>query len=140
MQNALVVSFGVEGRSYVDYIQQRGYAVQVLDCFEPYHNQLAKWYPNELLHAHGHKSDVEAAVRRSNVDIAIVLEMEDFVRMALIVQTLKLSGLKMIIVVTADGQRKQIYRRIGCHRVLVASSVEEAQTSLNQYFPAMATA
>lgn len=140
MLQALVVAFTREGMSYVERCRESGLSVRVLDCFDVYHPQLSQWYGSELLQTQGRRVDVRNAVAHEGFDAAIVHEDTDFVRTALITQSLREGGVGRIVVVTKDESKRGVYRRCGAHRVVVAQSAEEAWNELYNLLPSMATA
>ena len=140
MLQTLVVAFSTEGLTYVEKCRESGLNVRVLDCFDVYHPQLLQWYGSELLETPGRRADVRNAVAREGFDAAIVNEDTDFVRTALITQSLREGGVGRIVVVTKDPSKKAVYRRCGAHRVIIAQSAEEAWDELYNLLPTMATA
>lgn len=140
MSRLLVVAFGSEGLTYVRQGQQLGMTVRVLDCFDHLHRKLSGWYGKETLQVQGRRSDVRAAVERERFDAAIVHEDADYVRTALITQSLREAGVATIIVVTMDPSKRAIYRRCGAHRVIVAATAQQAWLTMHRYLPNFATA
>ncbi|MBX5435716.1 MAG: hypothetical protein IRZ33_00705 [Alicyclobacillaceae bacterium] len=140
MYRLLVVSFGREGLAYVRLGRQRGMSVRVLDCVDRYHRQLVQWYGDDVLQVAGRRADVRAVVAREAFDAAIVHEDSDFIRTALITQSLREAGVRTIVVVTPDISRRMMYRRCGAHRIVVATTPEQAWTMIDRYLPAFATA
>jgi len=141
MTKLLVAAFDKEGIVYVGSGQQLGMDVRILDCFEPFHKQLISWYGKDtVLHVNGRRADVTTAVQQEHFDAAIVHEISDFVRTALVVQALSEAGIKRIVVVTQDGSRRGMYRRCGAHRIVVAPTPEQARTLLSRYLPVFASA
>ncbi len=114
--------------------------VRVLDCIDVYHRQMSLWYGNLLLHSAGRRHDVRTVVAREQFDVAVVQEDEDFVRTALITQSLREAGVGTIFVVTSDPGRRMMYRRCGAHRIVAAKSENEAWEIIAGYLPAVATA
>lgn len=140
MLQALVVAFSREGLTYVENCRENGLSVRVLDCFDIYHPQLSQWYGQELLQAQGRRVDVRSAVAREGFDVAIVNEDTDFVRTALITQSLREGGIGRIVVVTKDESKRALYRRSGAHKIVVAKSPNEAWNEINNLLPTVATA
>ncbi|OFW79479.1 MAG: hypothetical protein A2201_03245 [Alicyclobacillus sp. RIFOXYA1_FULL_53_8] len=140
MFKTLIVSFGHDGLTLVENSQQSGLDVRVLDCFDVYHAQLLQWYGKGLLQTQGRRIDVRNAVAREGFDLALVYEDTDFVRTALITQSLREGGVGRIIVITRDASRRAVYRRCGANRVVVAESADEAWNELHSLLPSMATA
>lgn len=140
MFKILIASFGREGFTYVRNSRQLGMYVRVLDCFDRYHKRLARWYGDEVLQVAGRRSDVRDTVAPERFDVAIVQEEADFVRAALVTQSLREAGIGNIIVVTPDAAKRTVYRRCGATRVVVAESAEEAWGLLNRYLPSFQTA
>lgn len=140
MLQALVVAFSREGLTYVKNCREFGLSVRVLDCFDVYHPQLSQWYSQELLQAQGRRADVRSVVAREGFDVAIVNDDTDFVRTALITQSLREGGVGRIVVVTKDESKRSLYRRSGAHRIVVADSPQAAWAEINDLLPTMATA
>lgn len=141
MPRLLVAAFGAEGRTYVHGAQQIGMTVQVLDCFEDAHARLKKLYGTLLLPAPGRRSDVARAVASGRFDAAIVHENSaDFIRSALITQSLRESGIRHIVVVTEDAHRTSMYRRCGAHRVVVATPDADTWRAVLSGLPSFASA
>jgi len=136
----LIVSFGHDGLTLAENCQQSGLAVRVLDCFDVYHAQLQHWYGEDLLQAQGRRMDVRNTVAREGFDLALVNEDTDFVRTALITQSLREGGVGRIVVITKDASRRAVYRRCGANRVVVANSADEAWNELHPLLPSMASA
>lgn len=132
----LVSAFGQEGLHYVEGGRQYGVEVRVLDCLETHHKTLANWFGNAVLHVRGHRGDVSRAVRDEQFDAAIVHEDEaDFVRTALITQSLREAGVPKIFVVTRDPEHRRMYLRLGAHRVIIANSAVEAWDKISLLVP-----
>jgi Trk K+ transport system NAD-binding subunit len=132
----LVVTFSEAGVDYVRRAQQLGARVRVLDCFEAYHRQLLKTYgPQMLLQTQGHRADVRQTVARERFDAAIVHADGDLVRTALVTQSLCEAGVGEILVVTDTPSHRKLYRRLGAHRVIVATNVDAAWAQLYRYLP-----
>ncbi len=141
MARLLVAAFGHEGLPYVDGAERLNIIVRVLDCFDEFHQRLQRLYGDIVLHAPGTKHDVAQAVAKARFDVAVVHEDAfEFVRSALIVQSLCDSGIRHIVVVTANKDRIAMYRRIGANRVIVASSAEEAWPKVEESLPSFASA
>jgi Trk K+ transport system NAD-binding subunit len=140
MTKLLVVAFGREAMTYVRRSRQMGMCVRVLDCVDSMHKQLVRWFGKDVLHVHGRRFDVRVAVAQEQFDAAVVHEDSDFVRTALITQSLREAGVRRIVVVTQDASKRTMYRRCGAHSVVVATTVEQAWQSLPSLFPGFATA
>lgn len=141
MPRLLLAAFDQEGLTYVHCSQQLGMAVRVLDCFEDYHQRLKQLYGNQLLHAVGRRSDVADVVAENHFDVGVVHEHpRDFIRSALITQSLRESGLRFIVVVTSDPSKASMYRRCGAHRVIVSESADKAWPAIQAHLPSFATA
>ncbi|MCL6446282.1 MAG: hypothetical protein K6T83_23030 [Alicyclobacillus sp.] len=136
----LMVSFGPEGLTYVRKARQQGMTVRVLDCVERHHRKLMKWYGDAVLHVQGHRADVRSVVANEHFDVALVHEEQDFVRTALITQSLREAGVPNIIVVTRDESRRAMYRRCGAHRVVTGSAEERVWECLSRVAGSFATA
>lgn len=141
MTKLLVAAFDKQGMVYVHHGQQMGMDVRVLDCFDSFHPNLTAWYGEDMiLRVHGRRSDVTAAVVQEGFDAAVVHETSDFIRTALIVQSLAKAGIKRIAVVTNDIARRAMYRRCGAHRVLISPTEEQAWSMLARYLPVFESA
>ncbi|WAH36586.1 hypothetical protein [Alicyclobacillus dauci] len=122
----LVASFHAEEKPYVDNALVDGIDIRILDCFEETHKIIHSWYPGRIIHAPAHRIPVKRAVEEESFDVAIVHESkDDFVRTALLAQTLRDARVRHVLVVTSDVARTPIYRRCGAHQVVVSSDLEE---------------
>ena len=139
MLKTLIAAFSNEGLTLVRNCKRKGMNVKVLDCFDLYHPQLTEWYGKDILQTQGRRTDVRGAVAREAFDVAVVNEDTDFVRTALITQSLREGGVRKIVVVTKDASKRAVYRRCGAHRVVIASSPESAWSELQDLIPSMAT-
>jgi hypothetical protein len=140
MPKILIAAFGKESLTYVRRCRLLGLSVRILDCVDVYHKQLLRWFGDDLLHVNGRRSDVRKVVSEEAFDAAIVQEDANFVKSALIVQSLREAGVRTIIVVTQDPEKKMLYRRCGAHRVIEANDVEQAWLKLSPMLPSFATA
>jgi|SRR5579875_3631298 len=140
MPKLLVVAFHQEGLTYVERAMVLGMDVRVLDCVDNYHHQLTAWYGDNVLQVQGRRADVKERVMEEKFDAAIIQEDLDFVRAALITQSLREAGVRQIIVVTPDPMKRSMYRRCGAHRVVVAANEEQAWTALEHYLPTYVSA
>jgi predicted acetyltransferase len=140
MPKLLISAFDEEGLTYVRRSRQLGLSIRVLDCFDTYHHRMIQWFGNDVLHVQGRRSDVTAAVAQEDFDVAIIQEDKDFVRTALITQSLREAGVGTIIAVTNDPMKRTLYRKFGAHYVIVANNVEQAWQRLSGYLPSFATA
>ncbi|MCL6454844.1 MAG: hypothetical protein K6T78_14655 [Alicyclobacillus sp.] len=136
----LIVAFDESDRLYVERSREAGFAVQVLDCLEPYHRRLQRWFGNGLLHVVGHREEVRAAVASEMFQCAIVAEGADYVQTGLIVQSLHAAGIPRVMVVTKHRDRRAVYRRLGAQVVLTADSPAEAWGQIASLLPSLATA
>ncbi|QQE79483.1 NAD-binding protein [Alicyclobacillus sp. SO9] len=141
MQNTLIASFGKEGISLYQHLTDLGHRVQVLDCFDDYHRRLTRWYKKDtLLPIEGHRTNVTQEVSKHHYDLAIVIAMQDFVRTALITQSLREAGVSNVVVVTKDSTNRSVFRRLGAHKVVVAEDEEQLWIQLDralvEYMPA----
>lgn len=122
MRKVLLAAFEKTGIPYFRYLKDAGHFVRVLDCFDHDHRKLIRRYgANALLATAGRRSDVSAQVAAASFDAAIVVDGEDFVRTALILQSLRDAGISNIIVITNDASRRLSFRRAGAHSVLIAA-------------------
>ena len=140
MPKLLVVSFVREGMLYVNHAMVLGMDVRVLDCVENHRQQLISWYGDKVLHTPGRRNDVKDCVVQEQIDVAIVQEESDYVRAALITQSLREAGVGLIIVVTPDGDKRLLYRRFGAHHTIVAANEEQAWTMLKRLLPTCVSA
>jgi hypothetical protein len=140
MSRILVAAFGAEGLTYVRNIQQLGAQVRVLDCFDEHHAQLVRWYGSDVLQVQGRRADVKRAVARERFNAAVIQECPDFIRCALITQSLREADVPLILVVTPKEDRVAMYRRCGAHQVLVAGSADEGWAKLAMCLPVIASA
>jgi Trk K+ transport system NAD-binding subunit len=140
MLKLLIAAFGTEGLTYYRNCQALGFTVQVLDCFEEHHQRLCSWYGKDILHVQGRRADVRTAVSKELFDVAIVHESPDFVRTALITQSLREAGVAKIFVVTNHQTHVSMYRKFGAHRVIVTDSEYTAWQKIVLYLPEFATA
>ncbi|MCL6593048.1 MAG: hypothetical protein K6T31_03655 [Alicyclobacillus sp.] len=140
MPKMLVVSFGPEALMYVRRSRLLGLDVRVLDCVDAYRRRLSRWFGKDVIQAAGHRHAVRAAVASESFDVALVQEDADFIRTALITQSLREAGVKTVIVVTNDAARPAMYRRCGAHQVVVAGSPEQAWLRVYRMLPSLASA
>jgi len=141
MQKILLSAYNKEDIAIKTYLANMGHRVRVLDCFEDYHRKLLRWYGSDtLLTVEGHRADVIDEVSKHHFDIAIVVDTQDFVRTALITQSLREAGVRHLLVVTKDMDNKAVFRRCGAHEVVVADDEDELLLQLNRvlfhYMPA----
>lgn len=135
MVKLLLASCHREGLAYARYANQMGIEVRVLDCFDEHHHQLKAWYGNRVLHVPGRRVDVARCVANEGFDIAVIHEDHDFIRTALITQSLHDAKVSMVVVVTSEPSRRTMYRRCGAHHVIVATNEEQAWKVLSSYLP-----
>ncbi|MBX6353090.1 MAG: NAD-binding protein [Thermoflavifilum sp.] len=140
MSRILVAAFGEQGQLYVHGIRQLGAQVRVLDCFEEYHAQLCRWYGTDVLQVQGRRVDVRRAVARERFDAAVVQESPDFIRSALITQSLREANVPRILVVTGDPEHAPMFRRCGAHQVFLARNPEEGWRAVAGHLPVIASA
>jgi len=140
MPKVLVSALGSESLTYVRRCRLLGMSVKVLDCFESHHKQLSQWFGDDVLHVVGRRLDVRSAVEGEGFHAAIVQENDDFVKAALIVQSLREAGVNNIVVVTPDAAKRVMYRRFGAQHVVVAGNVEQAWMAVTRWLPSFATA
>ncbi|GMA50243.1 hypothetical protein GCM10025857_16000 [Alicyclobacillus contaminans] len=140
MPKLLIAAFGKESLTYVRRARQLGLHVRVLDCVDAYHVRLLQWFGDDLLQVHGRRNQVREKVAVEHFDVAIVHEDENFVKTALITQSLREAGIPQVMVVTRDAVRKSVYRRCGAHQVIVANSVDQAWMKLHTSLPSYVTA
>ncbi len=140
MSKLLVVSFQSDGIDYVNRAQMLGMDVKVLDCVDIYHQRLVSWYGDNVLQVQGRRIDVEDCVSREEFDVALLQEEADYVRIALITQSLREAGIGQIIVVTPDLAKRSLYRRCGAHHTIVARNQEQAWLMLARLLPTCVSA
>ncbi|TDY44529.1 hypothetical protein C7445_10927 [Alicyclobacillus sacchari] len=133
VQNMLVATCSEEDRLLIDRALGAGIDVRVLTCFDDVHHKVRAWYPNRTIGVPAHKATVKAAVQSAKLDIAIVREMHDVIRSALLIQTLREAGVPQIIVMCKDESRAQMYRRCGANNVVVVDPHEEAWDRIMPY-------
>lgn len=115
----LFATCSVSDRRCIDEAVSNGIDVRVLDCFEEGHAHVQTHYPNRLLRASAHRSAVKAAVEAEQFDVAVIREeSSDFVRYALLAQTLREARVRRVVVVCSDASRVSLYRRCGAHQVV----------------------
>lgn len=121
MRSVLLAAFEKSGLPYYRYLKDAGHHVRVLDCFEHDHRKLVRRYgAKSLLEVAGRRNVVSAEVAAARFDAALVVDGDDFVRTALILQSLRDAGIANIIVATKDASRRVPFRRSGAHSVLIA--------------------
>ncbi len=131
MRSVLLAAFEKTGIPYFRYLKDAGHLVRVLDCFDHDHRKLMRRYgAKSLLATAGTRTDVSAQVAAAGFDVALVLDGDDFVRTALILQSLRDAGIPNIIVVTNDASRRLAFRRTGAHSVLIAQDGAFLDTEL----------
>jgi Trk K+ transport system NAD-binding subunit len=136
MSKMLIVSTSYDGKEYFQRARSIGLEVYALDCFEGHHRQLKDWYGSAMLEVAGRRADVVKLLTPHQFDVAVIHEDDDYVRSALIAQSLRDCGIPLVLVVTSDASRVRIYRRTGAHRVIVANSASEAWNCFEQWLVA----
>jgi Trk K+ transport system NAD-binding subunit len=136
----LVVAFHPGNEKYVKYAKQSGMVVRVLDCVEPEHKRLSRNFGDELLTVQGTRGEVRRAVANEGFDVALVHESVDFILTALITQSLREAGVPLIVVVTPDGSKASMYRRLGAHQVLTTQREDETWVNIEGMLSSFATA
>ncbi|MCL6626839.1 hypothetical protein [Alicyclobacillus shizuokensis] len=132
----LLVAFSEAGVDYARRAQELGARVRVLDCFDTYHRQLRQWYGRDmLLTTDGNRAAVREAAVQEQLDVAVVHDDVDFVRSALVVQSLCQAGVPEVLVVTEHPSHRRMFRSLGAHQVIVSSSREAAWAQLYRYLP-----
>lgn len=119
----LVAAFAAEDRSHVDNAIRNGVDVRILDCFEDTHAQVQSWYKHRCIHVPAHRLSVKGAVQQERFDMAVIREgNHDFVRTALLAQTLRDAKVEEVVVLSGDHSKIPIYRRCGAHQVIVSEN------------------
>ncbi|MDP9729182.1 hypothetical protein [Alicyclobacillus tolerans] len=136
MTKLLIASLSNSGLEYLQRAQALGLEAHVLDCFEGHRGELKSRYGKALIETDARKTDVIRAVSSYQFDVALIEEDSDFVRTALIAQSLREANIPLVIVLTADANKIRLYRRSGAHRVIVARDCSEAWTLCQRYFVA----
>ncbi|WP_067932706.1 hypothetical protein [Alicyclobacillus kakegawensis] len=132
----LLVAFSEAGVEYARKAQKLGAQVRVLDCFDTYHRQLRQWYGRDmLLTTDGNRAAVRRAAVEAGVEVAVVHDDVDFVRSALVAQSLFQAGVTEVLVVTEHPSHRRIFRNLGAHQVIVSSSREAAWAQLYRHLP-----
>lgn len=129
----LVAACSEEDRLLIERALGAGIDVRVLTCFEDVHHKVRAWYPNRTMLVPAHKATVKAAVQSAQLDIAIVRDMNDAIRSALLIQTLREAGVPQVIVICKDESRAQMYRRCGANNVVVVDRREDAWDRIMPY-------
>ncbi|QSO48202.1 potassium channel family protein [Alicyclobacillus mengziensis] len=136
----LVAAFHPGNQRYVNYARESGMMVRVLDCVESEHKRLVRHFGQIVLTVPGTRGEVRRAVAAEDFDVALVHEATDYVLTALITQSLKEAGVPLIVVVTSDGSRASMYRRLGANQVIETQSEETAWVALEGMVNNFATA
>ncbi|QSO50303.1 hypothetical protein JZ785_15190 [Alicyclobacillus curvatus] len=136
----LVAAFHPGNQRYVDFARESGMMVRVLDCVESEHRRLLRHFGKTVLTVPGTRGEVRRGVASEGFDVALVHEAADFVLTALITQSLKEAGVPLIVVVTSDGTRASMYRRLGANQVVETQSEETAWAALEGMLHNFATA
>lgn len=137
----LVAALKADDRPYVDNLLQLGVDVRVLDCFEKMHASVQAWYPNCFIHVPAHHLAVKQAVQAEAFDAAVIMEIaDDFVRTALLAQTLRDAHVGQVIVISKDIARVNLYRRCGAHQIIIAHTPDEIWNQVEPYLFANVTA
>lgn len=120
----------------IDKAIERGVDVRLLDCFEDTHSTIQKLYPNRSIHVPAHRISVKEAVQSEAFDVAVIREeAADFVKFALLTQTLRDAHVRHVVVVCSDAARIPIYRRCGAHQVFVSDDATDVWQMLEPYLP-----
>ncbi|GEO26146.1 hypothetical protein AAC03nite_19310 [Alicyclobacillus acidoterrestris] len=137
----LVAAFAAEDRPYVDRAIEHGIDVRILDCFEDVHALVQFWYKRRSIHVPAQKQSVKSAVGKEYFDMAVIRDTpHDFVRAALLAQTLREANVGQVVVVANDASRVPIYRRCGAHQVVISEHPVEFWTQLEQRLLSQVTA
>ncbi len=125
----LMVACSDEDRWFVDRALHAGFDVRLLVCFEDVQHKMRAWYPERLLVVPAHKVSVTAAVRAEGFGGALVCELGDPIRTALVVQALRDASVPRVTVLSRHPARAQLYVRSGAHDVLCADEREHLWTA-----------
>lgn len=120
----LMVACSDADRWFVDRALAVGLDVRLLVCFEDVQHKMRAWYPDRLLVVPAHKASVTAAVRAEGFGAALVCELGDPIRTALVVQALRDASVSRVVVLSRHPARAQLYMRSGAHDVLCADDRE----------------
>jgi hypothetical protein len=122
----LVATFSADDKAFIEQAINAGVDVRVLNCFEETQAKLRAWYPNHCLNVPAHRSTVKEAVQLSGFDVAVIrATADDFVKSALLTQTLREARVNWVLVIAADPTRVSLYRRCGAHHVILESGAAE---------------
>lgn len=116
----LMVACTEADRWFVDRALAAGLDVRLLVCFEDVQHKLRAWYPDRVLVVSAHKASVTEAVRAEGFDAALVCELGDPIRTALVVQALRDASVPRVMVISRQSARAPLYLRSGAHDVLCA--------------------
>lgn len=136
----LIAAFHQGSQRYVQYADESGMTVRVLDCVDVQHKRLLRTFGKKVLTVPGTRGEVRRVVSTEAFDVALVHEASDFVLTALITQSLREAGVPLIVVVTADENKASMYRRLGAHHVLQTGSEEKVWMAVEAMLPNFATA
>lgn len=107
-------------RTSIEQAIAHGVDVRILDCFDDMHSLAHTRYPNRTIHVPAHRMSVKSAVQYEAIDVAVVREdPTDFVKYALLTQTLRDAQVQHVIVICSEASRVALYRRCGAHQVLI---------------------
>ncbi len=120
----LMVACSDADRWFVDRALAAGLDVRLLVCFEDVQHKMRAWHPERLLVVPAHKASVTEAVRTEGFEGALVCELEDPIRTALVVQAIRDANVPRVVVISRHPARTQLYTRSGAHDVLCADDRE----------------
>lgn len=137
----LVATFQMEDKPFIHRLIQGGVDVRILDCFDETHAYIHALYKTRSIQVAANHTAVKSTIVAEKFDVAVIREVgDDFVRTALLAQTLREARVGQVLVVSADESRFTLYRRCGAHQVIVAESSqsiwEQVETLLSVHVTA----
>lgn len=137
----LVATFQLEDKPFIHHFIQTGVDVRILDCFDETHSYIHSLYKTRSIQVAANHTAVKSTIMAEKFDVAVIREVgDDFVRTALLAQTLREARVSQVIVVSADGSRAALYRRCGAHQVIVADSSQSVWEQVEALLSAHVTA
>lgn len=134
MAPKMLVAAHPDNKAFIEAAATVGVDVRVLDCFEEHHAKLQTMYQSLCIHVPAHRNAVKQAVSSEMFDVAVVHEIgNDFVKTALLTQTLREARVQNIFVVTQNVASIPLYRRCGAHQVFVRDSLLDAWSDVQNH-------
>lgn len=142
VRKLLVAGITSEDRAFVDRLIQMGVDVKILDCFEDTHAYIHSTYPLRSIQVAANHTAVKSAVYEEGFDVAVIREdaAGDFVRTALLVQTLREARIGYVLVISDDANSVSVYRRCGAHQVIVPDGRIDVWSQIESYLDVRVTA